>query len=72
MGQGCDIKNSKIKLMEFLGDCDSGAGSSNCKSMKKSSYKEMDVALLQQFNQKRAEGILVSGPMCAHKAKVSS
>jgi hypothetical protein len=37
--------------------------------MKKSSYKEMDVALLQWFNQKQAEAIFVSGPMCAHKAK---
>jgi hypothetical protein len=38
--------------MEFLRDCDSGAGHSNCKSMKKSSYEEVDVALLQWFNQK--------------------
>jgi hypothetical protein len=29
----------------------------------------MDVALLQWFNQKRAEETLVSGPMCAQKAK---
>jgi hypothetical protein len=38
--------------MEFVRDCDSGAGPSNCKSMKKSSYKEADDALLQWFNQK--------------------
>jgi hypothetical protein len=36
--------------------------------MKKSSYKEVDVALLQWFNQKQAEGLSVSGPMCAQKA----
>jgi hypothetical protein len=65
-----DIKNNKIKVMDFVRDYDSGAGPSNCKSMKKSSYKVVDVALLQWFNQKRAEGTSVSGPMCAQKAKL--
>jgi hypothetical protein len=46
-----DIKNNKMKLMEFVWDCDSGAGPSNCKTMKSSSYEEMDVAL-QWFKQK--------------------
>jgi hypothetical protein len=50
--------------IEFVRDCDSGAGPSNCKSMKKSSYEEVDLALLRCFNQKRAEGTSVSGPMC--------
>jgi hypothetical protein len=31
------IKNNKMKLMGFVRDCDSGAGPSNCNSMKKSS-----------------------------------
>jgi hypothetical protein len=47
-----DIKNNKIKLMEFVRDYDSGAGPSNRKSMKNSSYGEEAVALLQWFNQK--------------------
>jgi hypothetical protein len=29
----CDIKKNKIKEKEFVRDCDSGAGPSNCKSM---------------------------------------
>jgi hypothetical protein len=65
----CNIKNNKVKLMEFVSDCGSGAGSFNCKSMKKSLYKEVDVALLQWFKQKQTEGTSVSGPMCAQKAK---
>jgi hypothetical protein len=36
-----------MKLMEFIRACDSGARPSSCKSMKKSSYEEVDVALLQ-------------------------
>jgi hypothetical protein len=48
----CDIKNNKMKLKEFVRDCDSGAGPSNCKSMRKSSDEEVDFALLQWFNQK--------------------
>jgi hypothetical protein len=47
-----DMKNNKMKSMEFVRDCDSGAGPSNCKSMKKSSYEDVDVALFQWFNQK--------------------
>jgi hypothetical protein len=40
--------------MEFVRDSDSGAGPSNRKTMKKSSYEEVNVALLQWFNQKQA------------------
>jgi hypothetical protein len=38
--------------------------------MEQSSHEEVDVALLQWFNQTRAEGTPVSGPMCSQKAKV--
>jgi uncharacterized protein YoxC len=33
-----DDMNNKMKLIEFVRDCDSGAGPSNCKSMTKSSF----------------------------------
>jgi len=65
-----DINKNKRKLEEFARDCDSGVGPSKRKSMKMSSYEGLDLALLQWFNQKRAEGIPVSGPMCTHKAKL--
>lgn len=56
------VTDNKMKF----GRCyDSGAGPSNCSSMKKSSYTEVGFALLQWFNQKWAEGTSVSGPMCA-------
>jgi hypothetical protein len=64
-----DVKNNKMKLMEFVRDCDIATRPSNRKSKKKSKYEEVDVALLQWFNQKLAEGTLISGPMCAQKAK---
>jgi hypothetical protein len=44
-----DIKNNRIKLMDFVRDCCSGFGPSNCKSMKKFSCRVVDVALLQWF-----------------------
>jgi hypothetical protein len=55
--------------MESVRECVIDVGPSNCNSMKKSSYEEVDIALLQQFNEKRAEGTSVSGPMCAQRAK---
>jgi hypothetical protein len=42
-----DIKNKKMTLMGFVRDCSIGAGPSNCKSMKKYLYEEVDVLLLQ-------------------------
>ena len=65
-----DIYKNKRKLEEFTRSCDSGAGPSERKSMKSSSYESLDTALLLWFNQKRAEGIPVSGPMCSCKAKI--
>jgi hypothetical protein len=58
----CDIKD-KVKLMEFIRDCDNGAEPSNPKRMKKSSYEETSVAF-QCFNQNHSEGTSV----CAQKA----
>jgi hypothetical protein len=49
-----EIKKNGMKFMEFVKHCDSGAGPSNHKSIRKSSYDEVDVALLQWFNQKQA------------------
>jgi hypothetical protein len=62
----CEIKNNKMKLMEFVRDCDSGAGPSNGKSMKKSSDEEVDVALLQcsTRSEQREHQSLV---LCVHR-----
>jgi hypothetical protein len=46
------MQRTTMKLMGFVRDCDSGAGPCNCKTMKSSSYEEVDVARLQWFNQK--------------------
>lgn len=65
-----DISKNKSKLEKFARDCDSGAGPSRRKSMKKSTYENLDIALLQWFNQQRAQGVSVTGPMCTQKAKL--
>lgn len=64
-----DIKNNKAKLLDFVKNCDSSAGPSKRKTMKSSTYKELDAALNQWFCQKRADGVIVTGPMCIEKAK---
>lgn len=64
-----DIIKQKRKLEVFTRDCDSNAGPSTRKTMKTSSYKDLDTAMLQWFNQKRAEGMPITGSVIAHKAK---
>jgi hypothetical protein len=48
----CDIKykKSKYKLMKFARSCNSVAGHFKHESMGRSSYKELDVVLLQWFS----------------------
>lgn len=62
-----DIKKHKETLIKFSSRCDKL--SLKRKSMKTSSYENLDEAMLQWFNQKRAESVPISGPMCAEQAK---
>lgn len=64
-----DIIKNKQKLIEFAGTSDSASGMSKRKTMKTSTYDELDKAMVLWFNQQRAEGIPVSGAVCAAKAK---
>jgi len=64
-----DIVKQKNKLEAFARDCDSSAGPSKRKSMKTSTFEDLDAAMLIWFNQKRAEGIPISGQMCIEAAK---
>jgi len=50
-----DIKSNKEKVLEFTKNCSSVAGPSKHKAMKKSTYENLDAALLQWFQQKRSE-----------------
>jgi hypothetical protein len=56
------IRNSKEKLL------DSSSGSKR-KTMKQSTYVELDKAMLEWFSHIRAEGTQVSGVICAKKAE---
>lgn len=49
------MKNIETKLMEFVRNCYNGAGPSECKIMKVSSYRELDVVLLKWFRDKQKE-----------------
>lgn len=64
-----DIKKNEEKIITFTRDCDDESALSKRKSMKSSTYKDLDSALLKWFTQKRAEGIPISGVMCSEKAK---
>lgn len=64
-----DIVKQKSSLEAFVRDCDSSAGPSQRKTMKHSINQQLDTAVLTWFNQKRAEGILISGPILTEKAK---
>jgi hypothetical protein len=63
-----DIRNSKEKLLKFASNADSSSGSKR-KTMKQSTYEELDKAMLEWFSQIRAEGTQVSGVICAKKAE---
>lgn len=64
-----DIWKKKDKIIQFASSSDSAKGLSKRKAMKMSTYAELDEAMLQWFQQKRAEGTQVSGPICAKQAQ---
>jgi hypothetical protein len=55
------MKNNKVKLMEFVRDCDSGAGWTL-------QLQEVGFALVQWCRQNRAELTSISDPVCVQKA----
>lgn len=63
-----DILKNKTKILEFSATSDSVSGMSKRKTMKTATYDELDKAMVLWFNQQRAQGIPVSGVVCAAKA----
>ena len=51
-----DIKKNKEKLIELTRNCSSEAGPAKRKYMKKSTYENLDAALLQWFQQSGQKG----------------
>lgn len=64
-----DIVKNKDKLVTFACSSDTNFAMANRKTMKKSSYEELDECLREWFMQQRAQGTPVSGPICMTKAK---
>lgn len=64
-----DIRKNKEKLITYASSSDSTSLLAKRKSMKPSMYEELDRAMLEWFNQQRARGCPVSGPLCARRAE---
>lgn len=64
-----DIIKNKSELLKFACSSDSSSGMIKRKTMKKSTYDDLDRALLEWFNNQRAQGNPISGTICAEKAK---
>ncbi|XP_004604875.2 jerky protein homolog-like [Sorex araneus] len=64
-----DIRKNKEKLITYASSSDSSSLLAKRKSMKPSMYEELDRAMLEWFNQQRARGRPVSGPLCAKRAE---
>lgn len=63
-----DIVKNKTKLEGFIQNSDSSQVIKKRKTMKNSTYEELDNVMIKWFQQKRAEGTPVSGPMCMAQA----
>ncbi|XP_036598361.1 jerky protein homolog-like [Trichosurus vulpecula] len=64
-----DIRKNKEKIITYASNSDSTSLLAKRKSMKPSMYEELDRAMLEWFNQQRAKGNPVSGPICAKRAE---
>lgn len=65
-----DILKQKEKLLAFASVSDSASGMKKRKTMKNSTYNELDSALAEWLAQVRSEGTPVSGPIISAKAKI--
>lgn len=64
-----DIMKQKDKLMQFASASDNSSSMKRRKTMKTSTYEELDAALLKWVRQVRGEDTPISGPIIAAKAK---
>ena len=64
-----DIKKNKERIINYANSSDPTSGVSKRKSMKSSTYEELDRVMIEWFNQQKTDGIPVSGTICAKQAK---
>uniref|UniRef100_A0A2K5CCU4 HTH psq-type domain-containing protein n=1 Tax=Aotus nancymaae TaxID=37293 RepID=A0A2K5CCU4_AOTNA len=63
-----DIKKNKERTINYANSSDPTSGVSKCKSMKSSTYEELDRVMIEWFNQQKTDGIPVSGTICDFNA----
>lgn len=64
-----DIVKKKTELRSFIDKADSAKAIYDRKSLKGSTFQELDDVMTKWFLQKRSEGVPISGPMCAKQAQ---
>uniref|UniRef100_A0A182VQC7 HTH CENPB-type domain-containing protein n=1 Tax=Anopheles minimus TaxID=112268 RepID=A0A182VQC7_9DIPT len=64
-----DIIKQRAKLWKFVQNCETSEGPVKRKSMKVSSFEELDASMLSWYNENRAAGIPVTSAMCIEQAK---
>lgn len=64
-----DIKKNRERIINYANSSDPTSGVSKRKSMKSSTYEELDRVMIEWFNQQKTDGIPVSGTICAKQAK---
>lgn len=57
-------------MLQFASSLDNISGLKNCKTMKGSMFKTLDETLSKWFQQKRAEGVPISGPILIKHAQI--
>lgn len=64
-----DIVKKKAELQSFVAKADSAKAIFDRKTLKGSTFRELDDVMTKWFLQKRSEGVPISGPMCARQAQ---
>ncbi|XP_052902129.1 jerky protein homolog-like [Anopheles moucheti] len=64
-----DIIKQRDKIWKFIQNCETSEGPVKRKSMKVSSFEELDASMLSWYNESRAAGIPVTSAMCIEQAK---
>ncbi|KAM4834142.1 tigger transposable element-derived protein 2 [Thomomys bottae] len=64
-----DIKKNKERIINYANSSHPTSGISKRKSMKSSTYEELDRVMIEWFNQQQMDGVPVSGTICAKQAR---
>lgn len=64
-----DIKKNKERIVNYASSSHPTSGVSRRKSMKSSTYEELDRVMIEWFNQQQTDGVPVSGTVCAKQAR---